>query len=109
MISRLFIELTAFKNKVDATGGQKLLKTIQEELLKDPTKGDLIKGAGGIRKLRVAKEKSGKSGGYRVFYLDLPKKETIYLMALLDKRQSENISDEEKAALRTLAKAVKGA
>jgi hypothetical protein len=31
-----------------------------------------------------------------------------YLMALLDKRDSENISDGEKKILRTLAKAIKG-
>ena len=52
---RLFIELTLFKNKVDALGGQKLLKAIQDELLRDPEKGDVIKGAGGIRKSEAEK------------------------------------------------------
>lgn len=105
---RLFVELTAFKNKVDALGGQALLKAIQDELMRGLELGDLIKGAGGIRKLRIAKQHSGKSGGYRVFYLDLPQKGVTYLMALLDKRDSENISDHEKAILRAFAKAIKG-
>ncbi len=108
MLARTFVELTAFKNKVDSLGGPPLLKAIQDELLKGLDKGDLIKGAGGIRKLRVARSGSGKSGGYRVFYLDLPEKNITYLMALLDKRESENISDQEKVILRAFAKAIKG-
>ena len=108
MSIRLFVELTAFKNKVDSLGGPTLLKAIQDELLKGLEKGDLVKGAGGIRKLRVARAGGGKSGGYRAFYLDLPQAGVTYLMALLDKRESENISDHEKAILRAFAKAIKG-
>jgi hypothetical protein len=108
VLIRLFIELTAFKNKVDSLGGPTLLKAIQDELLKGLEKGDFVKGAGGIRKLRVARAGGGKSGGYRVFYLDLPQAGITYLMALLDKRESENISDHEKAILRAFAKAIKG-
>jgi hypothetical protein len=105
--SRVFIELSIFKNKVDALGGVDLLRAIQTEILKDPRKGDVVQGAGGIRKIRVARAKSGKSGGYRVFYLDLPEKGQIYLMTILDKRDSENISDEEKSILRAFAKKIK--
>jgi hypothetical protein len=100
--------MTAFKNKVDSLRGPTLLKAIQDELLKGLGKGDVINGAGGIRKLRVARAGGGKSGGYRVFYLDLPQSGITYLMALLDKRESENISDQEKAILRAFAKAIKG-
>ncbi len=107
MASRVFIELSIFRIKVDTLGGVELLKAIQTEILKDPTKGDIISGAGGVRKIRVAKPKSGKSGGYRVFYLDLPELGQTYLMTLLDKRDSENISDEEKALLRAFAKKIK--
>jgi hypothetical protein len=105
--SRVFIEISIFKNKVDALGGVDLLRAIQSEILKDPRKGDVVQGAGGIRKIRVARAKSGKSGGYRVFYLDLPEKGQTYLMTILDKRDSENISDEEKSLLRNFAKKIK--
>ena len=107
MASRVFIELSIFRIKVDTLGGVELFKGIQSEILKDPTKGDIISGAGGVRKIRVARSKSGKSGGYRVFYLDLPELGQTYLMTLLDKRDSENISDEEKALLRAFAKKIK--
>ncbi len=105
--SRIFIELSIFKNKVDALGGVELLRAIQIEILKAPTKGDIVQGTGGIRKIRVAKPGSGKSGGYRVFYLDLPELGQTYLMTLLDKKDSENISDEEKILLKAFAKKIK--
>ena len=107
MEPRIFIELSIFKNKVDALGGVELLRAIQMEILKAPDKGDIAQGTGGIRKIRVARAKSGKSGGYRVFYLDLPSIGQTYLMTILDKRDSENISDEEKAALRAFSKKIK--
>ncbi len=107
MESRVFIELSIFRTKVDALGGVDLLKSIQTEILKDPAKGDLIQGSGGIRKIRVARARSGKSGGYRVFYLDLAEKGQTYLMTILDKRDSENISNEEKSLLKAFSKRIK--
>jgi len=88
VLIRTFVELTAFKNKVDSLGGPPLLKDIQNELLKGMENGDLVKGAGGIRKLRVARQQGGKSSGFRVFYLDIPNKGVTYLMSILDKRES---------------------
>lgn len=107
MESRVFIELSIFKNKVEALGGVDLLKAIQVEILKGPSKGDIVQGAGGIRKIRIARAGSGKSGGYRVFYLDLPEIGQTYLITILDKKDSENISDEEKSLLRSFAKKIK--
>jgi hypothetical protein len=97
-----------FRKKVDSLGGPSLLKSIQDELLRSLDKGNVVQGTGGVRKLRIAREHSGKSGGYRVFYLDLPKREITYLMTILDKRDSENISEHEKAILRAFSKVVKG-
>lgn len=39
---------------------------LQNMLAEDPTKGDLIKGGGGIRKIRYAIRERGKSSGIRV-------------------------------------------
>ena len=40
----------------------------------DPEKGDVIKGCGGLRKVRVAdpKRKKGKRRGARIIYLHVP-------------------------------------
>jgi len=39
------------------------LQGLQNELVEDPQRGDLIRGGGGIRKLRYALQGRGKSGG----------------------------------------------
>ncbi len=39
-----------------------------ETIARDPQAGDLIPGSGGVRKLRIALEGRGKSGGARLIY-----------------------------------------
>lgn len=72
-MQRLFVELTPFRQKIDSINIKNLEKDIKDEILKDPARGDLIIGTGGLRKIRVfdTKSKRGKSGSFRVIYLDL--------------------------------------
>jgi len=64
-----------------------------------PNAGVLIRGTGGIRKLRWAKGGRGKSGGVRVIYYfhnpDMP----LYLLTLFGKNEKANISMGEKTIL----------
>lgn len=108
MKPRLFIEVPLFTKLIEDIGDRSILKKLQEEILKNPAKGDLIPGSGGVRKIRIGKEGSGKSGGYRVIYLDLPEKQTIYLITIYDKRVKENITEEQKKIIRILAQKLKG-
>jgi hypothetical protein len=106
-MKRTFIEAKDFQKTLESMGDPNLLRSIQETLLKEPLLGDLIRGAGGIRKFRMGAQGKGKSGGIRIFYLDVPSKEKCYLLFLLKKSESENITDEEKSELRTLAQLLK--
>ena len=83
---------------------------IEDIILKNPHAGDVIPGLGGLRKLRVAdpNRKKGKRGGLRILYLDVPKRELIYLIYLYGKDESENISNDVKKRIFTLVKAIKG-
>jgi hypothetical protein len=64
-----------------------------------PGAGVLIKGTGGIRKLRWARSGRGKSGGVRVVYyfhsLGIP----LYLLTLFGKNEKDYLSREEKKYL----------
>ena len=51
------------------------LEQLEEVLLENPQKGDVIEGTGGARKLRVQIGNHGKSGGGRVIYLDVLERE----------------------------------
>lgn len=68
-----------------------------------PEKGDLIKGTGGIRKLRwqSGKTNKGKSGGVRVLY-HYSKDVLVILITLYSKSEKDDISDEERNQLKKL-------
>jgi hypothetical protein len=108
MSIRVFVEVPLFTKLIEEFKDRTLLKRIQEEILKNPEKGDLISGSGGVRKIRISKSDSGKSGGYRVIYLDLSDRGITYLITIYDKRVLENITDEQKKIMRTLAQRLKG-
>lgn len=105
---RIFIEGPLLTKLIEETGDRSLLKKVQDEILKNPAKGDVIPGTGGTRKIRVGKEGFGKSGGYRVIYIDLPDKRTVYLITVYDKRVKENITEEQKKVIRILAQKLRG-
>jgi hypothetical protein len=88
------------------------LKALQEELILNPTKGDLMQGTGGLRKLRIAFEGRGKSGSGRVCYVDFAVYDRIYLITAYPKNEKENLSKAERnaiaAVIRQLEDALKG-
>ena len=52
------------------------------------------------------KEK-GKSGSIRVCYTDFAEYEVIYLITAFEKKDQENLTDDEKNVLKKLVKALK--
>ncbi len=88
------------------------LKLLQQELILNPQKGDVIQGTGGLRKLRVAFENRGKSGSGRVCYVDFAVYQKIYLITAYPKNEKENLSKAERNAISVmieqLERALKG-
>ncbi len=88
------------------------LKLLQQELILNPQKGDVIQGTGGLRKLRVAFENRGKSGSGRVCYVDFAVYQKIYLITAYPKNEKENLSKAERNAIsmmiEQLERALKG-
>lgn len=106
-MKRLFIETNVFRKLLDNIGDLKLENQIKEMILRAPSQGQLIVGTGGLRKLRIAKGGFGKSGGYRVLYLDLPTHEVTYLILIYDKSVSDNINDLESRQLAKMVREIK--
>lgn len=106
---RLFVESLPFSKRVDKNGPG-ALRTIQQELLERLESGEFIQGTGGLQKIRVADadRRKGKRGGFRVIYLDLPARETTYLLYLYDKGEKTDISADERSVLRALVAKLKG-
>jgi len=64
----IFIEIEQFSKKLDKVSDVSFMIELQNELLINPEKGDLIKGTAGARKIRMASVGRGKRGGSRVIY-----------------------------------------
>jgi hypothetical protein len=72
----------------------------------DPECGDLIRGTGGFRKVRVARKGMGKSGGARVVYIWRNARFPVFLIAVFPKNEKENLSMGERNALRKRADSI---
>lgn len=110
----IFIESEFFVRRLsDLASGREMevLAAIQNDLLKNPERGNVVRGLGGIRKARVGDpaHARGKRGGYRYFYLYLAIRGHIHLLHFLDKTEVEDLSNTERIALNAAAAAIKSA
>lgn len=99
-----FIETPTFTRMVTALLSDDEYRGLQSVLLEDPERGDLIRGGGGIRKLRQAVQGRGKSGGVRVIYYFAEQRQQIYMLVVYPKSKKDDLSAKETAILRELVK-----
>ena len=71
------------------------LKELQLEILSNPKFGKVIRGTGGLRKMRFAIKNKGKSSSIRVLYVDFVVFKKIYLITAYHKSQKDDLSDAE--------------
>ena len=95
------IVITAhFQRGADRAGlSEEDVQRIVAVIAADPLKGDLIQGTGGARKLRFPRPGSGKSGGYRTVHYFAGEDVPVFLLALIDKRASDNLTKAERNEL----------
>jgi hypothetical protein len=73
---------------------------------RNPLAGDVIEGAGGLRKLRWRLAGRGKRGGARVIYYFHDAEMPLYLLLAYSKAATENVSADELRRLRLIAEEV---
>ncbi len=61
---------------------------------------------GGLRKVRIAREGGGKSGGYRTIYVFGGAHVPIFLVTVFAKNEKDNLGKAEQAELIALSKAL---
>jgi len=96
-------ETAPFQRKISSLLSDEERVDLIAYLAEHPSAGVLMKGTGGIRKLRWARQGGGKSGGIRVIYYFHSEMMPLYLLAAFGKNEKANLSAEEK---HLLAKAV---
>lgn len=83
------------------------LREMQEYLCAHLDTGDVIRGTGGVRKMRWTRAGMGKSGGVRVWYLPLTDKGRIHLIVIYPKSEEDNLSRAERNAIKTFVEQLK--
>ena len=107
-MTREFVFTRPFLNCWKAMGlSDEDLKELEAVLLENPQIGDVIQGTGGARKLRIQLEGRGKCGGGRVVYLDVFEKERLYFLFAYPKNIQENLTEEQKHAIKAMIDAIK--
>ncbi len=107
-MTRVFKEVPSFTKKWKELGlTDEDLRTLENILLKAPETGLVIPDTGGIRKIRIPTERSGKRGGARVIYVDIEVKECIYLLDVYVKNKKTDLTGKEKKLLRKLVDVLK--
>jgi hypothetical protein len=101
----IFIETTFFTGIVADYLSDEEQGKLQVHLIDHPDAGDIIKGTGGIRKIRWGAKGRGKSGGVRVIYYWRTAKGHIYLLSIYGKNEANDLTEKEKEYLRKLVEA----
>jgi hypothetical protein len=86
-----FVETKLFTRLVQEYLSDDEYSKLQEALLANPEAGPVIRGSGGIRKLRWAAPGRGKRGGIRVIYFLRSRQGQIWMLTLYPKNVAENI------------------
>ena len=97
-----FIETPIFTRLVRELLAEDEYRALQCTLLERPDQGDIIKGSGGIRKIRVAAKGKGKRGGVRVIYYWITTRGQIYMLLAYPKNRKDDLNAEELTVLRAL-------
>jgi hypothetical protein len=75
-------------------------------LIDRPDAGDIIRGSGGVRKVRWTSRGTGKRGGLRVIYYWITKKDQILLLTLYKKGEVDDLAKDEIREMRKTVKSL---
>jgi hypothetical protein len=101
---RTVVEFKLFTRLVEGRLSDTDRKSLTDTIATHPDSGDLIPGAGGVRKLRWAASGRGKSGGARVITYCHCHECPIYLITIYLKKERADLTQAEVAWLYTAAK-----
>ena len=102
------VETRAFTARVKKLGlSADELSTIYDTYAAKPEYGAVVKRTGGLRKGRIAKDDTGKSGGYRVFSFFTDRDDPAFLIWILDKSDDDTLTDGQEQAFKALTTQLK--
>jgi hypothetical protein len=103
-----FVRFPAFTRDWERLGlDDSALRALEIEILRGPSRNPVIRGTGGLRKIRFVDRGSGrgKSGAYRVCYVYFPAYGTIVLAVVFGKTEKDNLTKADRQAIATVIRA----
>ena len=107
MESLSFVYHPTFDRTADGLLTDDQMITVENMLIADPHKGNVISATGGARKVRVSLPGKGKSGGGRLIYVFIEVGSAIHFLLCYPKNVQGNLTEKQKKALRTIIEAIK--
>jgi hypothetical protein len=96
-----FIETPIFTKQITDLLDDSDYRRLQVALAVQPNSGDVIRGGGGLRKIRWSAQGRGKRGGIRVIYYKI-EEDQIYMLFAYQKNKQEDLTTEQLKVLRNL-------
>ncbi len=97
----LFVETSIFTREIQRLISDDNYRALQTALMLRPETGKLIKGSGGLRKVRWNLPGTGKSGAIRVIYYWSPP-DTIFMLFPYKKSEQEELTRNQLKILRRM-------
>ena len=99
-----FVETPVFTRVITAAIADEQYQRLQIALILRPEQGDVIRGTGGLRKVRWALPGSGKRGGLRIIYYWSAGDRAFYMVYAYAKNEQGDLSATQARALGRLVR-----
>jgi mRNA-degrading endonuclease RelE of RelBE toxin-antitoxin system len=99
----IFIETSIFTKEIQHLLSDDSYRMLQASLILRPDAGNLIKGSGGLRKIRWNLHGIGKRGALRIIYYWQPP-DKIFMLFPYQKNEQEDLTPDQIKLLRGIVK-----
>jgi hypothetical protein len=99
----IFIETSIFTKEILRLLPDESYRKLQSVIMLRPEAGSVIRGGGGLRKIRWSLPGSGKRGALRVIYYWTPP-DTVFMLFPYRKTEQEDLTPDQLKLLRKLVK-----
>ena len=97
-----FSETVIFTRQITGLLSDDQLSALQWALMAQPERGNLIRGSGGLRKIRWASSDGGKRGGLRIIYYWHVPGSTILFLFAYPKSQQDDLTPAQHKILKSI-------
>lgn len=97
-----FSETSVFTRQITGLLSDDDLNALQWALMARPDRGDLIRGSGGLRKIRWASSGRGKRGGLRIIYYWHVRGGTILFLLVYPKSKQDDLTPAQLKILKSI-------